>query len=161
MRDDAIPLSETFGKHVEVVAVEMHGVGSYECVIDNKTHRRVGAEVIGVPDIWVREIARVCKGEDRVASNDGQLLGDCYRRRGGVIMSLLIIGTEGLVIHIEQEDVATVRMGRDGEVLGHGGIPSRWKRKVWSRQAEVVLPSVSTKSIGRGEHHTLPHLRSS
>ena len=61
--DDAVPRPRTLGEDVEVVAVEMHGVGGYEVVVDDETHRGVGAEVVDIPvGVGVGEIACVCEG---------------------------------------------------------------------------------------------------
>ena len=58
-------------------------------------------------------------------------------------MDLLVIGPEGLVVHVEEEDVTAIGMGCDGEVLGQCSIANR---RVWeerSRQREIVLAIVS------------------
>lgn len=65
--DYAIPSSMTLGEHVEIVPVEMHGVGGYELVVDYDAHRRIGAEIVNSPFGRVGEIAGVGEGEDRVA----------------------------------------------------------------------------------------------
>ena len=44
--DLAVPGSETLGENVEVVAVEVHGVGCEEFVVDYQAHGGVGAEVV-------------------------------------------------------------------------------------------------------------------
>ena len=46
----AVPETGAFGEDVEVVAVEMHGVGGeWEEVVNDQADRRVGAEVVDVP----------------------------------------------------------------------------------------------------------------
>lgn len=36
--DDAIPGSEALSEHVEIVAVEMHGMGSWKCIVNYEAH---------------------------------------------------------------------------------------------------------------------------
>lgn len=55
--DLTVPLSEALGEHVEVVPVQMHGVGRYECVVDYEAHGGVGAEVMDGPVFGVGEVA--------------------------------------------------------------------------------------------------------
>ena len=69
--DLTIPRSETLGEHVEVVTVQMHGVGRYECVVDYETHGGVGAEVMGRPVFGVGEVARVSERKDGVTKGGG------------------------------------------------------------------------------------------
>lgn len=70
--DDAVPGSKAIGQHVEVVAVEMHGVGSREVIIDYEAHGGVGIEVVDLPiGVGVREIASVGERE-----NGGAIYGD-------------------------------------------------------------------------------------
>lgn len=38
---------------------------------------------------------------------------------------LLVIGAEGLVVHVEEEDIAVVGMGCDGKVLSYCGVLGR------------------------------------
>ena len=68
IRDDAVPFAETLGEHVEVVAVEVHGVGGDEGVVDDKADGGVGVEVVDGP-FWVGvgEVAGIGEGEDGVA----------------------------------------------------------------------------------------------
>ena len=68
VRDLTVPGSETFGEDLEVVAVEMHRVGSYELVVDHEAHGGVCAKVVDLPiGIRVGEITRIREREDRVA----------------------------------------------------------------------------------------------
>lgn len=63
--DDAVPGSKAIGEHVEVVAVEMHGVGGREFIVDYETHGGVGIEVVNLPvGVGVGEIASIREGED-------------------------------------------------------------------------------------------------
>ena len=55
--DDAVPGPLALGEHVEVVAVQMHGVRCYEIVIDYEAHGGVGAEVVDGPVFRVGEVA--------------------------------------------------------------------------------------------------------
>ena len=69
VRDLTVPDSEALGEHVEIVAVEMHGVGWWEYVVDYKAHGGIGAEVVDQPvGVGVGEIARVGEREDRGAT---------------------------------------------------------------------------------------------
>ena len=46
----AVPETGAFGEDVEVVAVEMHGVGGeWKEVVNDQTDGRVGAEIVDVP----------------------------------------------------------------------------------------------------------------
>ena len=65
--DDAVPGAETLGEHVEVVAVEMHGVGRDEGVVDYEADGGVGVEVVDCPVGRVGEVAGVGEGQDWVA----------------------------------------------------------------------------------------------
>ena len=68
IRDLTVPGSETLGENVKVVAVEMHGVGCEEFVVDYQAHGGVGAEVVDLPvGVGVREITRVREREDGMA----------------------------------------------------------------------------------------------
>ena len=79
--DLAVPFSETFSEHVEVVAVQMHRVGCQECVVDHKAHGGVGAKVVDSPVFGIGEVAGVGKRENWV----------------------VVVGTEGHVVDIEKE----------------------------------------------------------
>ena len=66
--DCSVPGTDALGQDVEVVAVEMHGVGGWELVFDDDADGAVGAEVIDVPlgVEGVREVALVGEDEDGV-----------------------------------------------------------------------------------------------
>ena len=71
MGDRAIPETGAFGEDVEVVAVEVHGVGGeWEEVVNDQADRRVGAEVVDVPFGVEREgeVAFLTEGKEGVAS---------------------------------------------------------------------------------------------
>ena len=51
---------------------------------------------------------------------DGRLGGE-----GWGAGDLLVVGAEGLVVHVEEEDIAVVGMGCDGEVLSYCGVLGR------------------------------------
>ena len=75
VRDGAVPFAETLGEDIEIMPVEMHGVGGEECVVDYEAHGGVGVEVVDGPFwVWVGEIALIGEREDRVAGNSGQKL---------------------------------------------------------------------------------------
>ena len=61
MGDCTIPSTGTFSKDVEIVAMEMHGMCGWDCILQDDTHRIVGAEVIDIPlrIVWVGCIAEV------------------------------------------------------------------------------------------------------
>ena len=67
--DGAVPGPEALGQDVEVVAVEVHGVGGGEVVVDDYPDRGVVAEVVGVPlrVEGVRDVALVGEDEHGVA----------------------------------------------------------------------------------------------
>ena len=119
--DLAVPFSETFSKHVEVVAVQMHWVGCQECVVNHKAHRGVGAKVVDGPFLGIGEVARVGKREDRV----------------------VVVGTEGHVVDVEKERTssgcASVGMGCDGKVLANRRVASGWVWEVWRRLAKIIV----------------------
>lgn len=69
--DFTIPLSEPLSEHVEVVAVQMHGVGRYEFVVDYEAHGGVGAEVMDGPLFGVGEVAGDGERKDGVTSGGG------------------------------------------------------------------------------------------
>jgi hypothetical protein len=51
VRNNAIPVPETFGEDVKVVAVEMHGVTADETIIyEVDADGLVGAEVVDIPE---------------------------------------------------------------------------------------------------------------
>ena len=66
--DCAVPGSDTLGQDVEIVAVEMHGVGGWELVLDDDADGAVGSEVVDVPlgVEGVGDVALVGEDEDRV-----------------------------------------------------------------------------------------------
>ena len=115
VRDDAVPFPKSFGEHVEIVAVEMHGVGGEECVVDYEADGGVGVEVVDGPfGVWVGEIACIGEREDRVAGDSGQNLCMVCIDSG---VDLLVVGPESLVIHVKEEDTASVNSASDGEIL--------------------------------------------
>ena len=67
--DGAVPGADALGEDVEVVAVEVHGVGGRELVLDDDADGAVVAEVVDVPlrVEGVGDVALVCEDEDRVA----------------------------------------------------------------------------------------------
>ena len=62
VRDLSVPAAGAFGEDVEVVAVEVHGVGGDEFVVDDEADGGVGAEVVDGPVGGVGEVAGVCEG---------------------------------------------------------------------------------------------------
>ena len=70
--DCAVPGADALGQDVEVVAVEMHGVGGGEFVLDNDADGAVVAEVVDVPlgVVGVGEVALVGEDEDRMTLGD-------------------------------------------------------------------------------------------
>ena len=73
--------------------------------------------------------------------------GNAYRRWGGgedgFAVDLLVIGAEGLVVHVPDKHITTIGVRCDGEVLGYGRVGSCWEGEDWSRQGEIVLSNVS------------------
>ena len=70
--DNAVPGSKALGEHVEVVTVEMHGMGGREVIIDYEAHGGVGIEVVDLPiGVGVGEIPSIGEGE-----NGGAIDGD-------------------------------------------------------------------------------------
>ena len=68
--DLAVPCPETLGEHVEVVAVQMHGMRCQELIVDYEANRGVGAEVVDGPfGVRVGEIACIRERQDGVASD--------------------------------------------------------------------------------------------
>ena len=68
VNDCAVPGSDALGQDVEIVAVEMHGVGGWELVLDDDTDGAVGSEVVDVPlgVKGIRDVALIGEDEDRV-----------------------------------------------------------------------------------------------
>ena len=114
--DLAIPFSETFSKHVEVVTVQMHWVGCQECVVNHKAHGGVGAKVMDGPVLGIGEIAGVGERKDWV----------------------VVVGTEGHVVDVKKERTGTrcgaVGMSCDGKVLANRRVASRW---VWEKRCRL------------------------
>ena len=83
--DAAVPGADALGEHVEVVAVEVHGVGGVELVVDDEAHGGVGAEVEDGPFGVVRvgDVACVGEGEDGVAIDRGWMLVEMLTGGGG------------------------------------------------------------------------------
>ena len=123
--DLAVPFSETFGEHVEVVAVQMHRVGCQEFVVNHKAHGGVGAKVVDSPDIGIGEVAGVGKREDRV----------------------VVVGTEAHVVDIEKERTSTrcgsVGMSCDGEVLANRRVACRWVWEEWRRLRKIIVATLA------------------
>ncbi len=68
--DLAVPETGAFGEDVEVVAVEVHGMGGREEVINDQTDRGIGTKVVYVP-FGVEgegEVALLAESEEGVAS---------------------------------------------------------------------------------------------
>lgn len=74
--DGAVPGAGAFGQHVEVVPVEVHGVGGGEVVVDDEADGGVVAEVVGVPlgVEGVGDVALVGEDEHGVAGRGGELV---------------------------------------------------------------------------------------
>ena len=72
----AVPGADAFGEDVEIVAVEMHGVGGWEFVLDDEADGAVVAEVVDVPlgIEWIGDVALVGEDEDRVTWGKGTLM---------------------------------------------------------------------------------------
>ena len=113
-----VPGADAFGKHVEVMAVEMHGVCGGEGVFDDDADGGVGAEVVDVP-LWVGRVggvALVCEDEEGVAGW-GEVVKGLTNIRWGRL-GLLVVRTERLAIH-EPDKVATgVLAEGDFDLLG-------------------------------------------
>lgn len=77
--DFAVPSPNALCKNVEVMAVEMHGVGSGELILDDNSDGAVGTKVVDIPlrVIGVREIALVGQDKDWVTlgKQDQQWIG--------------------------------------------------------------------------------------
>ena len=73
--DGAVPGLDTVREDPEVVAMEMHGVGDLEKILDVDTHRRVGAEIVDVCFFGKIEIAGGRLGEDGVARSVRLVMG--------------------------------------------------------------------------------------
>ena len=56
---------------------------------------------------------------------------------------LLVVGPESLVVHVKEEDTASINSASDGEILCYRWVAGRWEWKVRSGQGEVVLSDVS------------------
>ncbi len=69
VHDGAVPGADALGEDVEVVPVQVHGVGGGEFVLHDQPDRGVVAEVVGVPlrVIGVGDVALVREDEHRVA----------------------------------------------------------------------------------------------
>ncbi len=90
--DDSIPRSHTFGEDVEVVPVEMHGMGSSEFVLHDEADGGVVAKVVDVPlrVLGVGRVALVCEEKDRmVVISTERFAVDVKKYIAG------LIGTEG------------------------------------------------------------------
>ena len=68
MDDGTVPGADALGENVEIVAVEMHGVGSREFVLDDDADGTVVSEVVDVPFgvEGIRDVALVGQDEDGV-----------------------------------------------------------------------------------------------
>ena len=133
--DCAVPFSETFSEHVEIVTVQMHRVGCQECVVDHKAHGGVGAKVVDGPLFGIGEVARVGKREDRV----------------------VVIGTEGHVVDVEKERTSTrcgsVGMSCDGKVLANRRVASGWVWEEWRSLRKIIVAAFAVivrSSLGLG-----------
>lgn len=62
---------------------------------------------------------------------------------GWVRVDLLVIGAEGLIVHVEEENTTLVGMGCYIELLGYRRAGNCWVIVVWCRQSEIVLTNVS------------------
>ena len=159
--DFTIPLSEALSEHVEVVAVQMHGVGRYEFVVNYEAHGGVGAEVMDGPSFGVGEVAGIGEGKDGVTAvkvsewSVGCRVAGC----GWAGVDSLEIGTERHVVHVEEEGTSTrcgsVGVGCDDNVFGNRRIASCWEWEVWSRLGKIVLTSVSAlafRAVGKASY---------
>ena len=66
--DFAVPGPDALRQDVEIMAVQMHGVGGTELVLDDNSYGAVVAEIVDIP-LWVvgvREVALIRQHEDGV-----------------------------------------------------------------------------------------------
>ena len=86
VRDGAVPGADALGQDVEVVPVQVHGVGGREFVLDDQPDRRVVPEVVGVPlgVVGVGDVALVREDEHGVAGGKGGLVMGRVLAFGGV-----------------------------------------------------------------------------
>ncbi len=75
----AVPGADAFGEDVEVVSVEVHGVGGGEVVADDDADGGVGAEVVDVP-LGVEGVGEVALvGEDEEGGAEGGVSSEVRR----------------------------------------------------------------------------------
>ena len=107
MLDASIPGAHAFGQDVEVVPVQVHGMGNWKGVADNDADRGVCTEVVDVPlgVVRVRSVARVGKQENW----------------------MIIIGAEGRAVHPPERVVGGVPAEGDIDRFGCSWFGGRWK----------------------------------
>ena len=131
VRDGAVPLADALGEDVEVVPVEMHGVGGAEFVFDDQAHGGVVFEVVDVPFgvVGVGGVALVGEDEDR----------------------MVVVGTKGGVVHVEKVVAGGVLMKGNFDCLRHGRVGGRGKGVERDGFGEVIVPAfgVIVGSCGR------------
>lgn len=103
--DFAIPDAETLRKHEEVVTVHVHRMGGRKGIVDDQSNRLVGSKVVHIPFRIIRE--------GRLS-----LLGVEQDRT-------VVVGVEGLLVHLEVEVASLVDDTRDREILGRLGVGIR------------------------------------
>jgi hypothetical protein len=126
VRDDTIPLANSFGKDVEVVTVQMHRMrAELERVLDNESDRRVAAKVEDVP-LWREgQVVKLDLGQDRV----------------------VVIASEGHVVH-EPYEVGTVAAEGNINLLNGGWDHVGGHRAERNSQIERVVTAVVELSGG-------------
>ena len=117
--DLAVPGARAFGEDVEIMPVQMHGVGSGKFVMDDDADGGVVAEVVDVPlgVVGVGEVAAVGKHEDGV----------------------VVVGAVGDAVHVEEVVVGGVGAEGDGDVLRRGGFVGGGEGEVGDCFVEVVV----------------------
>lgn len=119
MGDGSIPGSYTLGKDIEIMAVEMHGVGSEEFVLDDKADGCVVAKVVNIPlrIEGVRGVALICTNKNWV----------------------VIVGAERFSVHVEEIIVGLVGTEGDGNILRDSGIRSCREGEERRSFTEIVI----------------------
>ena len=104
----AVPVPRALVQHIEVVAVQVHGVGGSGGVLDDEAYAAVAAGVVDVP----------FRG-----GGVGGVAGFGEEEEGAVV-----VGAEGGVVHRPDEVAGGVYRGADFEGDGCAGV---WRRGYW------------------------------
>ena len=120
--NSTIPLADAFSENVEVVAMKMHRVRSWDLVLHDNADRVVVTEVVDVPlrVVGIRGIAQVCQEQNWV----------------------IVVTAEGHAVHLPEYIAGGIGTERDVNSLSGCGVAGGGEREEWGGAGKRVIATV-------------------